>query len=77
MTDPDDAIMTNAIIGLAHDLRLKVIAEGVETDEQMAFLRERGCDLVQGYYLSRPIPADELTGLLEKEAGNGGLFAGS
>jgi diguanylate cyclase len=77
MTDPNDAILTNAIIGLAHDLRLKVIAEGVETGEQMTFLRERGCDLAQGYYLSRPLPAGELTELLEKETGNRHLAAGS
>jgi EAL domain-containing protein (putative c-di-GMP-specific phosphodiesterase class I) len=63
MIDPNDAILTNAIIGLAHDLRLKVIAEGVETGEQMTFLRERGCDLAQGYYLSRPLPTGELTEL--------------
>lgn len=77
MTDPDDAILTNAIIGLAHDLRLKVIAEGVETGEQMAFLREHGCDLAQGYYLSRPILAGELTELLENETRNRHLAAGS
>jgi diguanylate cyclase len=77
MTDPNDAILTNAIIGLAHDLRLKVIAEGAETGEQMIFLRERGCDLAQGYYLSRPLPAGELTELLEKETGNRHLAAGS
>jgi EAL domain-containing protein (putative c-di-GMP-specific phosphodiesterase class I) len=77
MTDPDDAILTNAIIGLAHDLRLKVIAEGVETGEQMAFLREHGCDLAQGHYLSRPILAGELTELLENETRNRHLAAGS
>ena len=75
--DPDDAAIVTAILGLAHNLRLEVIAEGVETGEQMAFLRERGCDLAQGYYLSRPIPAGELTELLGKEAGYGHLVAGS
>ena len=75
--DPDDAAIVTAILGLAHNLRLEVIAEGVETGEQMAFLRERGCDLAQGYYLSRPIPAGELTELLEKETRNRHLAAGS
>src|SRR5918997_796041 len=75
--DPDDAAFVTAILGLAHNLRLEVIAEGVETGEQMAFLRERGCDLARGYYLSRPTPAGELTELLEKETRNRHLAAGS
>jgi len=45
----DDAIITTAIIGMAHSLGIKVVAEGVETAEQLAFLRERGCDVMQGY----------------------------
>jgi EAL domain-containing protein (putative c-di-GMP-specific phosphodiesterase class I) len=49
------------MIRLARNLRLEVVAEGVETEEQMPFLRARGCDLAQGFLLSRPLPADELT----------------
>jgi PAS domain S-box-containing protein len=58
-TDPDDAAIATAIIGLAHNLRLKVVAEGVETEEQLQFMRERNCDQMQGYLLSRPLPADK------------------
>ena len=65
--DPDDAQITGAIIGLAHNLRLKVVAEGVETDKQLAFLRARGCDLAQGFYLGHPQPADDLTRLLREK----------
>ncbi len=64
-TDPDDAAITAAIIGLAHNLRLRVIAEGVETEEQLAFLQNEGCDEAQGYYFCRPLPAEDITRLLE------------
>jgi diguanylate cyclase (GGDEF)-like protein/PAS domain S-box-containing protein len=57
--DPDDAAIVVAIVGLAHHLQLRVIAEGVETAEQLDFLRRQGCDEVQGYYFARPMPADE------------------
>ena len=66
-TDPDDATITTAIINLAHNLGLKVIAEGIETEGQLAYLREKVCDEGQGYYFSHPLPASEFTELLERE----------
>jgi EAL domain-containing protein (putative c-di-GMP-specific phosphodiesterase class I) len=62
--DPDDAAIVLSIISLAHSLRLKVIAEGVETEAQLAYLRRHGCDYMQGYYFSRPLPAHEFAQLL-------------
>jgi diguanylate cyclase (GGDEF)-like protein/PAS domain S-box-containing protein len=63
-TDPDDAAICIAIIDLAHNLKLSVVAEGVETEAQMNFLRRNGCDDIQGYYFSRPIAADQFVKLL-------------
>ncbi len=54
------------MITLAHNLRLKVVAEGVENEEKLTYLREHGCDLVQGYYFSEPLPAEEFSELLER-----------
>jgi len=57
-TNQDDAAIVTAIIALAHSLRLKVVAEGVETKAQLDLLARKDCDFIQGYYLSEPIPVD-------------------
>ncbi|TMH51070.1 MAG: EAL domain-containing protein, partial [Betaproteobacteria bacterium] len=67
--DPDDVAITQAIIAMAHSLRLKVIAEGVETQEQLDFLTEHGCHEFQGYFFRRPQPAEEFSKLLRDNAG--------
>ncbi|WP_053332094.1 bifunctional diguanylate cyclase/phosphodiesterase [Turneriella parva] len=56
ISDPDDATIVRAIISLAHSLRLTAIAEGVESEQQLQFLKDEGCDMVQGYLLARPMP---------------------
>lgn len=68
-SDADDAAIVNAIISLAHNLRLSVIAEGVETEEQLEYLRRQGCDEMQGYYFSKPVPYDAFERLHRSHAG--------
>jgi EAL domain-containing protein (putative c-di-GMP-specific phosphodiesterase class I) len=58
--DSGDMKITRAIIAMAHSLKLKVVAEGVETADQLKFLRTQRCDAVQGYFLYRPLPQDEV-----------------
>jgi PAS domain S-box-containing protein len=62
----DDCAIVEAIVAMAHSLDLKVVAEGVETQEQSEFLRNLGCDQIQGYIFSKPIPSAEIVGLLYK-----------
>lgn len=66
IADPDDVSITRAIITLAHSLKLKVVAEGVETEGQLGLLIANHCDEIQGYYFSRPLPAEEATALLRE-----------
>ena len=63
--NPDDAAITGAIISMAKNLNLKVIAEGVENEAQLAFLRAHQCDEFQGYYFSPPLTVDKLSEKLQ------------
>ena len=64
--EADDGVLAQAIISLGHALHLKVIAEGVETDAQLRFLRRHGCDEVQGFFYGDPVPPAAHAQLLEK-----------
>jgi EAL domain-containing protein (putative c-di-GMP-specific phosphodiesterase class I) len=63
---PEDASIVRAIVSLAHSLRLKVVAEGVETPAQLDFLKTAGCDEYQGYHFSRPLPAADFERLIRE-----------
>jgi diguanylate cyclase (GGDEF)-like protein len=68
LDDPDDLALATAIIAMAHSLGMTVVAEGVEQEGQYALLRERGCDLAQGFWLGHPVDAAEFAALLRKSA---------
>ncbi len=63
--DTENAAITRAIIAMAHGLKMVVVAEGVETDEQLVLLDEYGCDMVQGFYLGHPSPQESITLMLQ------------
>jgi diguanylate cyclase (GGDEF)-like protein len=67
MIDPDAAALTGAIIAMAHSLRVKVVGEGVETEEQAHFLRTRGCEELQGYLISKPVDSEDFRRFLVLE----------
>ncbi|MGA7877101.1 MAG: EAL domain-containing protein, partial [Desulfoferrobacter sp.] len=66
--NPDDTAIASAIISLGKSLKLRVVAEGVETQEQLSFFRNQECDEVQGYLFSHPLPPKEMTKLLQQKA---------
>lgn len=67
ISDPDDLSIARAVIAMAHSLRLRVIAEGVETEGQLALLAKNGCDEMQGYFFSKPVDADACAWLLREK----------
>ena len=64
--NPKTKSIVHSIIGIAHEIGIKTVAEGVETEEQVSFLRQSGCDYIQGYYYSKPLPEEEFVEFLEK-----------
>ncbi len=75
-SNPDNAAIVNTIITLAHNLGLKVICEGVETKEQLDFLKDRECDEIQGYFYSRPVPPADFERWLDAISDEGSILLG-
>jgi diguanylate cyclase (GGDEF)-like protein/PAS domain S-box-containing protein len=67
-TSPDDAAIARAIIALGHNMNIRVVAEGVETAGQLEFLRDNGCDVMQGFYFSEPVSAGDCLGLMMRQS---------
>jgi EAL domain-containing protein (putative c-di-GMP-specific phosphodiesterase class I) len=67
--DPDSQSIVKAIIAMAHNMDLKVVAEGIETEQQCLLLQQYGCDLMQGYYFYKDLPGEEISSLV-KESGD-------
>jgi diguanylate cyclase (GGDEF)-like protein/PAS domain S-box-containing protein len=68
--NPQSAAIVRAVIGLGHGLEMSIVAEGVETQEQLGFLAEQGCDAVQGYFIGKPLPIGQYAALVGREVGN-------
>ncbi|MBE9397091.1 EAL domain-containing protein [Pontibacterium sp. N1Y112] len=75
--DSGDEVIIRTIIDMAHNLNLKVVAEGVETDEQYTFIKQYNCDLVQGYLFSKPVPLNELALMLDSQVADSCRRTGS
>lgn len=71
LSDPNDAAIVRAVIAIARDLDLRVVAEGVESEEQIIYLKHMGCDEVQGFYIAKPMPAFQFLGFLERYSESG------
>jgi EAL domain-containing protein (putative c-di-GMP-specific phosphodiesterase class I) len=69
--NPDDKAIVNAIVTMAHNLKMTVVAEGVETENQLSFLRSSGCDEIQGFLLGKPLPPDDFKKILVTPENNG------
>jgi diguanylate cyclase (GGDEF)-like protein len=68
--NPQSAAIIRAVIGLGHGLEMSIVAEGVETQEQLGFLADEGCDAVQGYFIGKPLPIGHYAGLVGRIGGN-------
>jgi diguanylate cyclase (GGDEF)-like protein/PAS domain S-box-containing protein len=68
--NPQSAAIVRAVIGLGHGLEMSIVAEGVETQEQLTFLADEGCDAVQGYFLGKPLPIGQYTAVVGRGGGN-------
>jgi EAL domain-containing protein (putative c-di-GMP-specific phosphodiesterase class I) len=68
--NPQSAAIVRAVIGLGHGLEMSIVAEGVETQEQLGFLADVGCDAVQGFYIGKPLPIGQYAALVGGADGN-------